>query len=75
MTYSKIEDKDVGCVSHSFVQDDDENHKKVSNKANKDNDREDHWNNDRNYGHQDLKMSPLNINVNFFCFIITFNIT
>ena len=77
MTYSKIEDKDVGCVSHGFVQDDDKNHKKVSNEANKDNDGEDHWNNYWNYGHQNFKMSPLNIivTINFFYFIITFNIT
>ena len=56
MTHSKVEDEDVGGVSHRLVEDHNKNNKQVPDEADDDDEGEQNRNHNGNHSHQDLKM-------------------
>ena len=56
-----IKYQDVGCVSHFLVQYYNKNNKKIANKANNDDEREDYGDDDGHHGHQDLQVFLIHI--------------
>ena len=60
-THREIKYQDVGCVSHFLVQYYNKNNKKIANKANNDDEREDYGDDDGHHGHQDLQVFLIHI--------------
>ena len=56
LTYSKIENEDVGGVPHGLVKDDDQDHQELSDEADDDDEGEDYWHHDVDDSHEDLEM-------------------
>ena len=66
-TYSKIEDQQVGGVSHVLIQNYYKDHQKISKKSKDDDQREQSWNKNWDNLHQDQQVLVVN-----FCFALIF---
>ena len=64
MAYRKVENEDICCVSHRFVEDHNKNDKNVANEADNDDEGEENGDHDGDNSHQDLKMF-------FFIFLLS----